>query len=82
MSYQKMIDFSGLKIPVIHIEFEEEIEICKNTLTHNIKKIRGEFIRRICEQTVDEIQHFPGIHLTQSNNTHITLIPSKEGYFR
>jgi hypothetical protein len=75
-----MINFSGLKIPIIHVEFNEHLEMHRKKLTHGIKKIRGEFIRRICEQTASALQNFPGVHDKHSNEIYITIIPSEEGY--
>lgn len=81
LSYRKMIDFSILKIPVVHVGFQEKLEMHRKKLTHGIKKIRGEFIRRTCEGMIADIRGFPGTHEILSDNVHtITIIPSEECY--
>jgi cytoplasmic iron level regulating protein YaaA (DUF328/UPF0246 family) len=50
LSYQKMIDFKHLKPWVININFltEKNGKIVK--VSHWVKKIKGEWIKNLCEQ--------------------------------
>ena len=58
LSYGKMIDFKILGIPVVDINFMVQKGGKTEKMAHGVKKIRGEWIRNICENGVTDYRLF------------------------
>ena len=59
-SYKKMIHWKDITIPVLHIDFFTQKNETLKKMTHGVKKVKGQYIRNICERAVNDIVWFPG----------------------
>jgi cytoplasmic iron level regulating protein YaaA (DUF328/UPF0246 family) len=57
-SYTKMIDSSFFKDRIIHIEFLSIKNGKEVKMAHGSKKIKGEYIRNICENGISDLNQF------------------------
>jgi cytoplasmic iron level regulating protein YaaA (DUF328/UPF0246 family) len=74
-SYAKMIDWKNINAQILRVNFlyEKDWEIKK--ISHWVKKVKGEYIKNICEKCIDEIDSFPGKKVQISQNEyHINII--------
>jgi cytoplasmic iron level regulating protein YaaA (DUF328/UPF0246 family) len=53
-----MIDFSRLESKVIHINFLTKKDDQVTKLTHGVKKVKGEWIKNICEKGIQNYNGF------------------------
>lgn len=55
LSYAKVIDWKNLKTSVIKINFLHNKDWELKKITHGVKKVKGEYIKNICEQGFTDI---------------------------
>lgn len=66
-SYKKMIDWKYLDIQVVHIDFYTIKDWFQKKLSHGVKKVKGEYIKNICEKGITDIADFPGYQIKISD---------------
>lgn len=57
-SYKKMIDWEKIQARVVQVDFFEEKNGEKKKLTHSVKKVKGEWIKKICETPFTDFWDF------------------------
>lgn len=57
-SYKKMLNWKNLNAKVLQIEFLQNKEGKIKKMTHGVKKIKGEYIKNICENWFTDIPDF------------------------
>ena len=58
LSYQKMIDFNVLSSQIVHVNFYTEKDGELKKMTHWVKKVKWEWIKKICEAEIDDYKKF------------------------
>mgnify|MGYP003871172121 CR=1 FL=1 len=58
LSYQKMIDFDIINSHIINMDFYTDKDWELKKMTHQVKKVKWAWIRRICEAEINDYQNF------------------------
>ncbi len=76
LSYQKMIDFQSLDAEIINVNFYTKKDWELKKMTHGVKKVKGEWLREICERWEQNYHNFWGIVSTTNTWVEIQIIKS------
>jgi cytoplasmic iron level regulating protein YaaA (DUF328/UPF0246 family) len=74
LSYQKMIDFAVLGPEIMTVNFCTEKNWELKKITHGVKKVKWEWIRRICELQIKEYKHFWWEVTCNTEGVEVTII--------
>lgn len=75
-SYQKMLDFSLLHSKIIHVNFFTDKNGKVSKLTHGVKKVKWEWIKNICENSVQHYNDFGGSIEEKWNRIYVHILHS------
>lgn len=74
-AYKKMIDFTKLNSNLIQVDFFQYKWEELKKMTHGVKKVKGEYIKNLCENMPQSIDKLQGEKTTlDSGNIHIKII--------
>jgi len=74
-SYAKMIDWKKINTDIMRINFLQQQNWELKKITHWVKKVKGEYIKNLCESDIKNVEDFPGEKVQISENEyHIQVI--------
>lgn len=59
ISYAKMIDWKHINSQIIRVNFLHIKDGELKKITHWVKKVKGEYIKDLCEKSIEKIEKFP-----------------------
>jgi len=71
-SYAKAIDFDQLTAQVVHVAFMKYKQENLVNMAHGVKKVKGEWIKNICENSVVDYTQFQWDEI-EKNASQITV---------
>lgn len=75
LSYKKMICWKNLQAKVLQIDFFQEKDSEIRKMTHWVKKVKGEYIQRLCEKQVQNLwELWEKIVQISENQYHLSII--------
>ena len=74
LSYQKMIDFNALSSQIIHVNFYTEKNGEFKKMTHWVKKVKWEWVKKICEAQIHDYKSFWWEIIATDRDLEVTIV--------